>query len=272
MAVSGITSATQYAGNSASERASNKLADDLDSFLFLLTTQLKNQDPLSPMDSTEFTNQLVQYANVEQNIATNSNLEKLIALQQSGMNANAVNYIGKSIQAETSYFPLQDGYSKFSYTLDRNVAACTVAITDISGKVIRTLSGDITAGTHILEWDGKDKDGNQLADGAYKLSITPIARSDQAGYPNVYTTAFGIVTGVASDEEGVYLGMGDVTVMMDQLLAVRNVVKNTTTAQDEINLGILNALEKISTKLSSETTETSDGTGSSETSTNEEAA
>src|ERR1044071_9903433 len=97
IAVNALANSQEKTANS-----SNKLAKDLDSFLLLLTSQLKNQDPLSPMDSTEFTNQLTQFAQVEQQINLNASLNNLIGLTQQSIVSNAVNYIGKTIEGESS--------------------------------------------------------------------------------------------------------------------------------------------------------------------------
>ncbi|HZZ11369.1 MAG TPA: flagellar hook capping FlgD N-terminal domain-containing protein, partial [Paraburkholderia sp.] len=85
------------AAGAGQSTASQQLAGNFDTFLTLLTTQLQNQDPLSPMDSTQFTQQLVAFSGVEQQINTNNNLQSLIALNQSQQAASAVSYIGHSV-------------------------------------------------------------------------------------------------------------------------------------------------------------------------------
>src|SRR6185436_7021719 len=94
-----------------------KLAKDLDSFLLLLTSQLKNQDPLSPMDSTEFTNQLTQFAQVEQQININQNLTSLLAATTQNIVSNAVNYIGNTVEGASDQVPMQGGKFKAAYGL-----------------------------------------------------------------------------------------------------------------------------------------------------------
>src|SRR5262245_22045880 len=105
-----------------------KLAKDLDSFLLLLTSQLKNQDPLSPMDSTEFTNQLTQFAQVEQQININQNLTSLLAATTQSIVSNAVNYIGNTVEGQSSQVPLQDGKLKAAYGLEADAQAVTVIV------------------------------------------------------------------------------------------------------------------------------------------------
>src|SRR5262245_29800369 len=116
MAVSGINTTGTTTGSSTSM---GKLTENFDQFLALLTTQLKNQDPLSPMDSSEFTNQLVQFAGVEQQIATNKNLESLVTLQKSSQVMGALELMGKKVEVSGTTVPLQDKSATFVYTLPK---------------------------------------------------------------------------------------------------------------------------------------------------------
>ena len=96
----------------SSQVASKNLSADMNTFLTLLTTQLKYQDPLDPMDTAEFTNQLVQYSSVEQAIHTNSNLETLLSLNIANLGAQAVSYMGKVAQVLGDVMPLEGGKAK----------------------------------------------------------------------------------------------------------------------------------------------------------------
>lgn len=207
-----------YSKGKDSSSSAMKLSEDLNSFLYLLTTQLKYQDPLSPMDSSEFTNQLVQYANVEQAIQTNSYLETIILQNNAGMASQAVSYMDKVVQAQTSYVPLQDGYAKFAYILGSEAASCVVAIQDTDGNFIRTFTGKTDEGRHVIEWDGLDNDGQKVKDGGYKIIVT--AAGKDGSDVEVLTTAYGKVTGVAYDGDLIALGMGDVVVDMNSVLAI----------------------------------------------------
>ncbi len=218
-----IIGSTAYGTGSTtdSQQASSQLSADFDTFLLLLTAQLQNQDPLEPTDSTEFTNQLVQYANVEQAIQTNSNLESMIGLNVSNLATNAVSYIGKEVQVDTAAFPLQDGYGKFSYTLPEDGTMATAIIYDAAGDIVHSFSVDSMAGKHILDWDGKTSSGEQLPDGIYRFDVSAM---DQAGEmmasENIYITTYGKVTSVASDGVDIAVGMGDVVVTLDRLLSI----------------------------------------------------
>ena len=121
--INALNGYTQSGTNSSSQQASNQLSADMNTFLTLLTTQLKYQDPLDPMDTAEFTNQLVQYSSVEQAIQTNSKLETLLNLNMSNLGAQAVSYIGKIAQVLGDVMPLEDGHAKATYTLIKTLKA-----------------------------------------------------------------------------------------------------------------------------------------------------
>lgn len=219
--VSALTNMVQTSV-AATNSSSQTLSADMNTFLTLLTTQLKYQDPMDPMDTAEFTNQLVQYSSVEQAIQTNSKLDTLLTLNISNLGAQAVSYIGKTAQVLGNVMPLQDGKAKATYTLDKDVLSTTVTVKDMSGSVVFTANGEIMSGTHEFVWDGKDSNGNQLEDGAYQIIVSPKVANGETS-ANVTTTIFGKVTGVASDDNGVYIGLGDsVTAGLSDILTMRN--------------------------------------------------
>ncbi len=126
------------ANNSATTKASQTLSADMNTFLTLLTTQLKYQDPLDPMDTAEFTNQLVQYSSVEQAIQTNEKLDNLLSLNIANLGAQAVSYIGKTAQVLGDVMPLEDGKAKATYTLNKDVSSATITIKTLNGEVVYT--------------------------------------------------------------------------------------------------------------------------------------
>src|SRR3546814_15982085 len=117
--VSGVSSSTDAAASSsAASSAATSLAGDFNTFLTLLTTQLKNQDPTSPMDSNEFTQQLVQFSQVEQQIDMNKNLETMISLLQSQQSSSNLKYVGKVVDVDSADATLPQGNTtKWSYEL-----------------------------------------------------------------------------------------------------------------------------------------------------------
>jgi flagellar basal-body rod modification protein FlgD len=163
-----------------SQTATQQLSGNFDTFLTLLTTQLKNQDPLSPMDSNQFTQQLVQFSGVEQQINTNANLETLIGLSKNQAGANAVGYLGKTVTLTDGSGPLNDGSATWTYTLPTAANATQLTITDTSGRVVYTAPGELGAGDHTFVWNGEDNAGNQLPDGAYKLTVGSVDAAGQA--------------------------------------------------------------------------------------------
>ena len=127
---------------SASVSGKNSLAENFDNFLRLLTTQLKYQDPLSPMDTAEFTNQLTQFSQVEQAIKTNSKLEDLLALSQMSQALSAANFIGKEVEAKSKSVSLQNGEAEIVYALPGGVSRAVLRIIDSSGRVVRAVAPD----------------------------------------------------------------------------------------------------------------------------------
>lgn len=220
MAVSGVTSPQQAADQVATSK--NKLAKDLNSFLTLLTSQLKNQDPLSPMDSSEFTNQLVEFAQVEQQIGMNDNLTNLIGLTNQSIVSNAVNYIGTIIEGESSQVALQNGKLKAAYGLNAEAKQVTVVVRNDAGDIIYSRPIDRadgkSQGVHSFEWDGKDGNGNQLPDGPYTLSVTAQGADDKP--VENYITAFGRVTGVTQINGQTVLLTGKVGIPMEKVLSI----------------------------------------------------
>ena len=229
-----LTNAQTSGKDSASSKT--KLFDDMEAFLYLLTQQLKYQDPLDPMDTSEYTNQLVQYAQVEQSIQSNKYLETIVAQNVNSMATQAISYMDQTVQALSDNLPLQDGSAKFSYILDADASSCVVAVKDASGNYVKTFTGvERSAGRHEITWDGKDNNGNQLEDGAYVLVVTAI---DSAGSTiKVQKTVFGKVTGVAYDGSTVAIGMGDVAVNMNSILAIHAPDKQQPAASGDASDG-----------------------------------
>ena len=213
------SSATTGATGSVSATSDAKLKDDLNKFLNLLVTQLKHQDPLDPMDATEFTSQLVQFASVEQQIHQNANLEKLISLQQGSQISSLVNYIGMNVEVGGQKMPLENGLAKFTYTLQSNVAKSTLNIVNSKGVSVYSTDTEITAGKHGYNWDGRDKNGVVQPNGDYTVVVMPQDRDGKI-QPVEYTI-FGRVTGASADNGKVSVSMGEnILVPMEQIKSV----------------------------------------------------
>ena len=173
------------------ERSGTRLAEDFDDFLVLLTAQLQAQDPLDPMDSSDFTQQLVQFTGVEQQIQSNKNLENIAALLAfNGMTA-AVSFLGKDVTVNQDIANLRDGTAVWVYELKANAAETTLEVVDKNGDVVRTLEGPVDSGLHGFVWDGFVWNGidafdQQAPDGPYKLRVKAINVLDQPVPTNVY--------------------------------------------------------------------------------------
>ena len=194
------------------------LAEDFDNFLALLTTQLENQDPLSPLDTTEFTNQLTQFAQVEQSINTNSKLDQLLALQGPTQLTNGVSYIGKVVEAPGDVLLLENGKAKMAYALADAAVRTNITILDERGDVVDIVPGNTAAGPHFFEWDGKDASGETLPDGAYRVLVTPLDAENKT--IEAATTTFGRVTGLESNDGKLSLVLGPISVNLDDVISV----------------------------------------------------
>lgn len=202
-------------------KAATTLAGDLDAFLLLLTTQLENQDPLSPLEPTEFTGQLVQFASVEQQIATNDSMEKLLEVQNASLASAVVGFIGTEVVGDFGgKLPLQDGQAKFEYTLTNNASNVVMTIMDNKGNVMFTKAGNTSAGTHEVVWDGKDGNGFPVEDGAYSLSITPIAfpgsTIDVSSRIFAKVTGVSMINGTTLDASGVNIELDTIDTVKEQ--------------------------------------------------------
>jgi flagellar basal-body rod modification protein FlgD len=215
--VDAVTSSTTTSNTST---ARTSLASNFETFLTLLTTQLKNQDPLSPLDSNEFTAQLTQMTGVEQQLLTNDLLTSLLTAQQSQGMTGASNYIGKEVTAVWSADKLTDGQANWSYELGATASSATLSVLDSTGKTVWT--GDAPAlseGTHDFTWDGKTTAGGQAADGGvYTLKITA---KNAAGDVTSQVLTRGQVSGVELYDGTPYLNVGNSIVPLSTVIALK---------------------------------------------------
>jgi flagellar basal-body rod modification protein FlgD len=214
-----VTSATSTTASTTST-AQQTLSGNFQTFLTLLTTQLKNQDPMSPMDSNEFTQQLVMYSQVEQQIDTNSKLDSLISLGTTQTNSYAMSYLGKSVVLTDGTASLSSGTANWTYGLDSAASTTTLTVTDSSGKSVYTTTGETTAGTHSFAWDGKDNNGNQLADGTYTLAVASTAKDGSTVTTSVASK--GTVSGIDLSGTSPQLVIGTTEIPLSSAALVTN--------------------------------------------------
>jgi flagellar basal-body rod modification protein FlgD len=167
MPVAGVTDTTSQATG-----ARTRLSDNYDTFLVLLTAQLQNQDPLAPMDSTQFTQQLVQFSQVEQQIRTNEQLEGLVGQYQAASAGAALSYLGKDAIIEANETYLANGTANWAYNLPANAETLTVHVRDMSGRIVySSTTSPRTAGEHLFTWDGTNNSGGTANDGVYQITF-----------------------------------------------------------------------------------------------------
>jgi flagellar basal-body rod modification protein FlgD len=220
MAVSNVSATAQTAA--ATSRAS--IANNFDTFLLLLTTQLKNQNPLDPLDTNQFTQQLVQFAGVEQQIRSNENLEALVNLNKSSQLTTAMNYVGATITADGATSALKSGVATWYVTAPR-AASATINISDSTGNVVFTHETTLEAGTSGFTWDGKMSNGQTAPEGQYTIKIN--AKDANAQAVTVSTQFSGVVDAVDLSGSEPLLMVGTALITLDKVKAVQK--PNSTT-------------------------------------------
>ena len=220
MDVSTNTSLSSITGNNSNTVAggAQSLSATFDTFLQLLTAQMQNQDPLDPVDNTEYTNQLVQFTQAEQALGTNSRLDQLIAGQNRNVLNDAIGYIGQTVRADSSVVELKDGEAKINYGLFGKSASTVIEIRDKDGKLVRKIEGKTATGLHELTWNGQDSNGNLLTDGTFSFEV--IARDASDKVLNTAQGVVGIVTGVEMSNGNAILLIGKVEVPVERISAV----------------------------------------------------
>ena len=188
-------------------------------FLSLLMTQLKNQDPTSPMDTNQFTSQLVQFSSVEQQINTNKNLNTLISLQQGNQVLQSSSLVGKTVQVTSSQIDLQNGKGAVQFATT-NPSSATITITSASGQTLRTDTVKTINGNNTWSWDGRDDSGRSLPDGPYSLGIS-LAGGKGAVSTAVPFTVIGTATGVQNTGTGMALQIGALQVPLTAVQAIQ---------------------------------------------------
>jgi flagellar basal-body rod modification protein FlgD len=185
------------AGSSSSSISSNTgatLAGNFQTFLTLLTTQLRNQNPLDPLDTNQFTQQLVQFASVEQQLKTNDELSSLVSLQQTTQATQALGFVGHTAVVNGTTASLSNSQATWDLNIPSN-GNLTVTIANANGQNVFSKTYSVTAGNNQpFAWNGKGTDGTQWQDGQYTLTATA---TDSSGNSQAITTSIqGVVSSV----------------------------------------------------------------------------
>lgn len=212
------TPGTGTTGNSNSNVAGkSQIAGNFDQFLSLLTTQLKNQSPLAPLDTNQFTQQLVQFAGVEQQLKSNETLTTLLSLNKVTAATNAVNFIGTTITADGATTGLKDNKADWHVNAPR-AGTATVTIKNDAGSVVKTATISLTAGEQTYTWDGTSSTGTKAPEGAYTISID--AKDTTGAAMTAKTQITGVVDSVDFSGDTPMLKVGAVKVPIVNLKSV----------------------------------------------------
>ena len=218
--VSGTTPLpTSSSGSSSlSSTTGATLAGNFQTFLTLLTTQLKNQNPLDPLDTNQFTQQLVQFASVEQQLKTNDQLTTLVSLQQTAQSTQALTFVGKTAVVDGSTAALTNGSATWNIGVPTN-SNVSVSITNSTGQTVFSNQYAVQAGQNqTFGWDGKGNDGTQWPDGQYKLTATA---TDTAGNTVAVTTQIqGVVNSVDLTQSPPLLSINGQTYTVNQIKSI----------------------------------------------------
>jgi flagellar basal-body rod modification protein FlgD len=221
MAVSAIPGTAANGAAAVADTAAatrNSLAQNFDAFLRLLTTQLKNQNPLDPLDTNQFTQQLVQFAQVEQQINMNTSLSALIALQKATQTSAALGFLGATVRVEGDTARLANGRAAWAFETAKP-ATVTINVANAAGQVVHTESGAVAAGAQTFTWNGRDAAGRTWPDGDYKISVTAKDASGQT--VAVSTEVEGVVDGVDLAQNPPTLSVGGQSFTLDRIKQVR---------------------------------------------------
>ena len=206
-----------------SSTSSTGLADNFQTFLTLLTTQLQNQNPLDPLDTNQFTQQLVQFAGVEQQLKSNDQLKALIALEKSSQSTNALIYVGNTVAVDGSTQKF-DGSATWNLKAEKSTTAA-ITITNSVGQTVYSGNFALTDAKASFVWDGKGNDGTQWPAGTYKMTATG---KDSTGKDvGIATEIQGIVDSVDLTATPPLLSIGGNNYTTDQ---IRRVIRPTAAA------------------------------------------
>jgi flagellar basal-body rod modification protein FlgD len=212
-----ITATTSSVTAAASAANAGTIASNFTAFLQLLTTQLKNQNPLDPLDTNQFTQQLVQFAQVEQQLKSNDQLAALVALQKTAQSTAALDYVGKTVVVDGTTAQLANNSAVWSFSAPRPAAA-TFNIKNAAGQLVYSSNYTVNPGRQDFVWDGRGTNGTRWPDGSYTMSITA---TDANGQPMAISTEVqGIVDAADLTQTPPLLSIGSQNFSLDRIKRV----------------------------------------------------
>jgi flagellar basal-body rod modification protein FlgD len=223
--VSGTTplpagSSSSSSASDTNALASQQIAGNFQSFLTLLTTQLQNQNPLDPLDTNQFTQQLVEFAGVQQQLNTNSSLATLVSLQQTAQSTQALSFVGKTAAVSGTTASLTNSSATWQLNVPSN-STVTLNITNSSGQTVFTQTSSATAGNNqSFTWNGQGNDGTQWPDGQYKLTATGTDGSGNS--VGITTQVVGVVNSVDLTQSPPLLSIDGQSYTVNQITGISN--------------------------------------------------
>ncbi|WDP91746.1 MAG: flagellar hook capping protein [Desulfobacter sp.] len=198
-----------------------------DAFLTMLVAQLENQDPLNPMDGTDFSAQLAQYSQLEQLMNLNESMESLISALEGTSGKDPMEYIGMEVTGTADTMTVDEGTVSGGFYNLTEPADVAVTITDADGSVVRTLyPGQQEAGAYLVSWDGTDASGDAVADGTYSYTVMADYGS---GYETLSASLSGTVEGVAYNNGKAYLVVQGILLDPDAVTSATNLSETAAT-------------------------------------------
>jgi flagellar basal-body rod modification protein FlgD len=238
---------TATSGTTSQLDLNNQIAGNFNEFLSLLTTQLQNQDPLSPMDTNQFTQQLVEFASVEQQINMNTNLQTLVTLQQTAQDSQALAFVGQTVTVNGSNATLPSG-GQAQWTFNPTTpATATFTVTNSTGQTVFTQSGTVQPGSQQFTWNGLSNNGQQNPAGNYTLAITATGANGQS--VAVPTTVTGTVASVDLSQNPPLLSIGGQNYTVSQIVNVTQSSSSLSSLTSSMS-SISNQLSTLTNQLS----------------------
>lgn len=206
--------------DSNATESGSQLVENFDTFLQLLVAQIQNQDPTSPTDTDAFTQQLVQFSELEQSIQSNDNLETILSSIESQNAASIVSYIGQTVSAQGAATTLNNGEATFNLTTNEFVPEASIVVRSSStGEIVFETTQALEAGSNQFVWDGVTTSGDQLPDGG-TFSITVTGENAAGNFSNISTNINGVVDGVDFSASTPSLRIGEATIPLTAVTAV----------------------------------------------------
>lgn len=222
------TSSSATSSQTKSGEAREELLGNREDFLTILIAQLKYQDPLEPMEGTEFIDSITRLSAVEQDINQNTNLEKIVGLLE-GENSqfgNPVSYLDREVEFKSGSFKMEDGAGEITYNLEEKPENLFIIVRNESGNTVYTTEGSKNIGKNSFVWDGKNNGGNPQSDGVYKIDIGYINEQGENVIVPTYTK--GVVKGANFEGEEVILLIDGINAKLEDVISINSL--NTETA------------------------------------------